>query len=487
MKRVFSLNQELFPADPVGMRTYDLVCIGCGPAGETAAVTAGSQGLRTLVVEAAGRPGGAMVNTGTIASKVLRETALVCSAFRRRPVPGVDARPDTDLSIAAFMARTTLVQMEEHDRIEESLDRAGVEVRHGRGRRLDEDTIEIERPDGTREQVKARYVLLSTGSRPARPDWIDFEHPSVVDADGLLALERMPKSIVIIGGGVIGSEYACIFAELGIKTTLVEPRSGLMRFLDHEIREQLEAELIETGIDLRLGSKPLAVRGTGDGAVVELDDGTRLEAEIVLWSLGRQGNVQGLGLENAGIKANDRGVVEVDSEYRTTCPTVFAAGDLIGFPALASTSIEQGRVAASRMFDLDDDRALSETVPMGIYTIPPIGHVGRSLEEAGEAGIDAVVGRATFRRNARGRMLGDDRGLLKLVIERGSERIIGCSVVGEDATELVHLAQFAISTGQRLGWFEQACFNYPSLTGLFREAADDARMALSLAARRTAA
>ena len=469
------------------MARYDLVCIGCGPAGETAAVTAGQRGLRALVVESAGRPGGAMVNTGTIASKVLRETALVCSAFRRRPVPGIEARPDTNLSIAAFMARTTMVQMEEHDRIEETLDRAGVEVRHGRGRLLGPNTVEITRPDGSVEVVKTTNVLMATGSRPARPDWIDFDHPRIVDADGLLSLDRMPASLTIVGGGVIGSEYACIFAELGIPTTLIEPRSGLMRFLDDEIRERLEAEMIESGVELRLGSKPTAVRGGENDVIVELDSGETIHSSIMLWSLGRQGNADGLGLETAGIEANERGLIAVDDDYRTTCPSVFAVGDLIGFPALASTSIEQGRVAACRMFGFDEDRALAATVPMGIYTIPSVGHVGRTLEEAGKDGIDAIVGRADYRSNSRGRMLGDDRGLLKLVVDRDSERVIGCSVVGEDATELVHLAQFAISTGQRLGWFEQACFNYPSLTGLFREAAEDARLALHLAAGRTAA
>ena len=221
--------------------------------------------------------------------------------------------------------------------------------------------------------------------------------------------------------------------------------------------------------------------------MVELDDGERLESDIVLWSLGRQGNAANLGLDTVDVVPNSRGIIEVDAEYRTNCPNVFAAGDVIGFPALASTSIEQGRVAACRMFDIDDDRALAETVPMGIYTIPAVGHVGVTLEEAGEKGLDVVVGRGDFRRNARGRMLGDDRGLLKLVVDRQSERIVGCSVIGEDATELVHLAQFAISTGQRLGWFEQACFNYPSLTSLFRDAAEDARIALVQANARAAA
>lgn len=469
------------------MAVYDLVCVGCGPAGETAAVTAAHQGFRVLVIEAAGRPGGAMVNTGTIASKVLRETALTCSAFRRRPVPGISATPDTDLSLAAFMARTTLVQLEEHDRIESELDRAGVEVTHGRAVMAGPNRIDVHRADGTVDSVTTRFTLLATGSRPARPDWVDFDHPSIVDADGLLDLPRMPRSIVIIGGGVIGSEYACIFAELGIPTTLVEPRKGLMRFLDSEIRERLQEEMIETGVDLRLGRKPILVSGKNEVGIVELDDGTRLEAEIVLWSLGRQGNAESLGLETAGIKANDRGLIAVNHEYRTTCPTVFAAGDVIGFPALASTSIEQGRVAACRMFDFDDDRALADTVPIGIYTIPAVGHVGLNLEEAGKKGYDAVVGRAEFRRNARGRMLGDARGLLKLVVDRETEKLLGCSVVGEDATELVHLAQFAISTGQRLGWFEQACFNYPSLSGLFRDAADDARVAIIQASGRAAA
>jgi NAD(P) transhydrogenase len=469
------------------MAVYDLVCVGCGPAGETAAVTAAQQGFRVLVVEAAGRPGGAMVNTGTIASKVLRETALTCSAFRRRPVPGIDATPDTRLSLAAFMARTTLVQLEEHDRIETELDRVGVEVTHGRAVMAGPNQIDIHRPDGVVETVTTRFTLIATGSRPARPEWVDFDHPCIVDADGLLKLPKMPQSIVIIGGGVIGSEYACIFAELGISTTLVEPRNGLMRFLDSEIRERLEAEMAETGVDLRLGRKPTRVTGSDQTGIVELDDGTRLEAEVVLWSLGRQGNAESLGLEHAGITANDRGLIAVDHEYRTTCPTVFAAGDVIGFPALASTSIEQGRVAACRMFDFDDDRALADTVPMGIYTIPAVGHVGLNFEEAGREGHDAVVGRAEYRRNARGRMLGDARGLLKLVVDRRTERLLGCSVVGEDATELVHLAQFAISTGQRLGWFEQACFNYPSLNGLFQAAADDARLAIIEASGRAAA
>ena len=286
---------------------------------------------------------------------------------------------------------------------------------------------------------------------------------------------------------MIGSEYACIFAELGIDTTLIEPRSGLMRFLDDEIRERLEAEMLETGVDLRLGSKPVAVRGGRDRVVVELDSGQAVESAVMLWSLGRQGNADGLGLDSVGIQANDRGLLTVDEDYRTECPAVFAVGDLIGFPALASTSIEQGRVAACRMFEFDEDRALAATVPMGIYTIPSVGHVGRTLEEAGRDGMDAIVGRAEYRRNSRGRMLGDDRGLLKLVVDRPGQRVVGCSVVGEDATELVHLAQFAISTGQKLSWFEQACFNYPSLTGLFREAAEDARRALFLAASRTAA
>ena len=330
------------------MSGYDLVCIGCGPAGETAAVTAGRRGLRVLVVESAGRPGGAMVNTGTIASKVLRETALVCSAFRRRPVPGIEARPDTDLSLRAFMARTTLVQMEEHDRIEESLDRAGVEVRHGRGRLLDQNTVEIIGPDDSVDTVVATNILLATGSRPARPDWIDFDHPRIVDADGLLSLDRMPSSLAIVGGGVIGSEYACIFAELGIETTLIEPRSGLMRFLDAEIRERLQADMTGTGVDLRFGTKPVAITGHDDHVEIELESGEVVESGVMLWSLGRQGNVDGLGLESAGILANDRGLVSVDRDYRTTCPSIFAVGDLIGFPALASTSIEQGRVAACR-------------------------------------------------------------------------------------------------------------------------------------------
>ena len=469
------------------MSTYDLICIGCGPAGETAAVTAGTAGHRVLVIEAACRPGGAMVNTGTIASKVLRETSLLCSSFRRRPVPGIEFTPKGDLSFAAFMARTTLVQIEEHDRIEEAMDRANVEIRHGHGRILGPHEVEIRRPDGGTEVLQTRHIMVSTGSRPARPDWIDFTQPNIVDADGVLSLPKMPRSIVIMGAGVIGSEYASVFAELGIETTLIEPRSGLMRFLDPEIRDLLEIEMRAAGIDIRFGTKPMKVENTRHGARVELDDGSTVDADVAMWSLGRQGNTEGLGLEHAGILPTDRGLIHVDEHYRTSCPSIWAGGDVVGFPALASTSIEQGRVAACRMFGIDDDRALAETVPMGIYTIPAVGHVGLTLEEAGEKGHDAIVGRASYRRNPRGRMLGDDRGLLKIVVDRQDERILGCSVIGEDATELVHLAQLAISTSQRLAWFEQACFNYPSLNALFQDAASDARRVILADAGRVAA
>jgi len=437
------------------VRAYDLISIGSGPAGEKAALVAARYGRRAAIVELLPHPGGAMVNTGTVASKVLRETALVASALRRRPIPGYESQVPKGISMQRFMARRTLVQMEEHDHIEQRLEGSGVEI---------------------------------IGSSPSRGKNVDFGHPAIVDADGILELETMPQSLVVVGAGVIGSEYASIFAELGVAVTLVEPRSTIMRFLDEEIRNVLVQGMEGVGIAIRFGQGVAKVEGLPDGrARTTLADGSTLESDCVLWSLGRNGNTRGLGLENVGVTPDERGNIKVDAHYRTACPSVFAAGDVIGFPALASTSMEQGRVAACHMFGVPFLSKVADTVPMGIYTIPAIGSVGLTEEEAINGGRDIVVGRGHYRDNPRGRMLGDDRGLLKAVFDRHTKALLGVSVVGEDATELVHFGQIAIQSGHCMQHLVEMCLNYPTLTELYKAAAFDAMQALETPAVRNAA
>ena len=428
-----------------------------------------------------------MVNTGTVASKVLRETALVASALRRRPIPGCENQVPQGISMQRFMARRTLVQMEEHDHIEERLEGSGVEIIHGRGAIVDAHTVKVTRDDGSTLLLSTEFILVATGSSPARGKNVDFDHPAIVDADGILELETMPHSLVVVGAGVIGSEYASIFAELGVDVTLVEPRHAIMRFLDEQIRNVLVQGMEDAGITIRFGQGVARVEGLPGGrARTTLADGTALESDCVLWSLGRNGNTRGLGLEHIGVMPDERGNIKVDAHYRTSCASVFAAGDVIGFPALASTSMEQGRVAACHMFGVPFLTKVADTVPMGIYTIPAIGAVGLTEEEAVNGGRAVAIGRARYRDNPRGRMLGDDRGLLKAVFDRHTRALLGVSVVGEDATELVHFGQLAIQSGLGMQHLAEMCLNYPTLTELYKAAASDAMRAIEAPAAQAA-
>jgi NAD(P) transhydrogenase len=465
--------------DAKPVRSYDFISIGSGPAGERAAIIAAQYGRRSAIIEMAARPGGAMVNTGTVASKVLRETALVASALRRRPIPGCEGGVPKGLSMKRFMARRTLAQLEEADHIEYRLEGSGVEIIHGRGEIVDGHTVRVTHDDGSSLLLTTEYILIATGSSPARGKHVDFSHPAIVDADGILELDTMPHSLVIVGAGVIGSEYAGIFGELGVDVTLIEPRNTLLRFLDEEIRAVLLHGMDEVGIKLRFGQSVAKVEGLANGrARTTMADGSTIESDCVLWSLGRNGNTAHIGLENIGIEPDERGNIKVDARYRTSCRSVFAAGDVIGFPALASTSMEQGRVAACHMFDIPFLTKIADTVPIGIYTIPAIGAVGLTEEEAVSGGRDIVVGRAYYRDNPRGRMLGDDTGMLKAIFDRHTRVLLGVSIVGMDATELVHFGQLAIHSGHGIQYLVETCLNYPTLTELYKTAAFDAIAAL---------
>ncbi len=457
------------------MPEYDLVCIGCGPAGEQAAVQAGSLGRQVAVVEREARPGGAMVNTGTVASKALRETALLCSALRRRPLPGIEPPVNRSLSIHKLMTQRYRVQYQEHDRIESALERQRVEVYHGHGRMTDRNTVCVEAAGGAETLLRTRYILIATGSSPVRPDHIPFSHRSVVDADGILELARVPGSVIVAGGGVVGCEYACMLAELGVTVTLIDPRDQLLAFIDGECRDHLVRSMLDGGIEIRLNTSVRAVAPQEDDTVtVHLDNGEFASCDVLLWAAGRRSNTENLGLDSIGVRTGQRGLLLVNEHYQTSVPNIYAAGDVVGFPALSSTAMEQGCIAARHMFGIDVDPTLADRRPFGLYTIPAVSTVGLTEKQAAEAGHDVVVGRALYRHNARGRMLGDEQGLVKCVFDAGSRRLLGATIVGEDACELIHLAQFILAFEGGLDDIVQACFNYPSLAELYRSAACDA-------------
>ena len=463
-----------------GVSEYDLICIGSGPAGEKAATQAAYFGHRVAIVERASSPGGAMVNTGTIPSKSLRETALLCSAHRRRPLPGAECTVDRRLSVAKLMAQRYRVQYQEHDRIESSLDGAGIQVIRGHARIAGPNSVNVETSGGTQTTLQTKFILIATGSSPARPDHVPFDHPNVVDADEILDLTQVPESILVVGAGVIGCEYACTFAELGVRVTLVHTGESLLDFIDSECRDHLLRAMNDEGIDIRMNTAIEAVIPQDNHTVIaRTETGEDLRCDVLLWAAGRCSNTGEIGLDKAGIVPGLRGLIEVDETYRTSVPSIYAAGDVIGFPALASTSMEQGRIAACHMFGIAFKTKLTDLVPFGLYTIPSVSTVGLSEQEAIDEGREVVVGRARYRHNARGRMLGDEQGLVKCVFDRHTRRLLGAAIVGESATELIHIAQFMVTAEGGIDDLISACFNYPSLSELYKYAAYDALGAIA--------
>jgi len=457
------------------MDGYDLICIGCGPAGERAATFAASLGKRVAIVERHVRPGGAMVNTGTLPSKALRETALICSMFQRRPIPGMELRFDHTLSVPRFMAQRHRLEMEEHDRIETAIDRHGITILRGQGRMLDAHHVEIETELGERTTCHTEYIMICTGSRPVRPEHIPFDDERVVDADGVLKLDQLPDRMMIVGGGVIGCEYASVFAEIDVIVDLVHPRDAVLPWLDDECREHLTRAMQRKGVRFHFEESVARVERSGDVIEVALESGSMMTTDVLLWAAGRQSNTEDIGMETIDVELDRRGLIPVNEHYQSTEPSVYAVGDVIGFPALAATSMEQALIAVSHMFGKPYRTELAENMPIGIYTIPAISCVGMTEHDAINGGMDVLTASASYRANARGRMLGDDEGLLKCIFERDTERLVGCTIVGEQATELIHLAQMAIIGRFDVDYFLNACFNYPSLTALFKDAAEAAR------------
>ena len=456
------------------MVDYDLVVIGSGPAGEKGAAQAAYFGRRVALIERQPLLGGAAANTGTLPSKTLRETALYLSGFRQRGLYGVEFALKRKATVRDFLHREKLVTAKERERVADNLRTHGVTVMHGDASFVDTHSVTVRNDGGGEERVTASVFLVATGSSPYRPPELPFDDARVYDSDTVLDLSEIPPSLVVIGGGVIGCEYACLFAALGVKVTLVEGKETLLPFLDHELSTALRASMQGLGISFAMPDGLESLKTGEPELTVTLRSGKVLNVHTLLVASGRTGNTAGLDLEPLGIEVGRRGVVEVNERYQTAVPHIYAAGDVIGFPALASTSMEQARLAMVHAFDLRYKTSLAPVLPYGIYTIPEVSMAGATEESLTAEDVDYVAGRATYAANARGQIIGEGSGLLKLLFAREDMRLLGVHVIGEQASELVHIGLTALLTEATADLFIQTCFNYPSLSDAYKYATYDA-------------
>ena len=451
---------------------YDLLVIGVGPAGEKAAAQAAYFGKRVCAIERAPEPGGAGTHTGTVPSKTLRETAMYLSGYHAREMYGVAVELERTATVPRLMSRKAAIVASESRRIRDNLERHGVAYVNGMARFMDPHTVEVSH-GSERRGISGERILVATGSRPARPTGIDFDDPNIHDSDEILAIDALPESLTILGAGVIGCEYACMFAALGVKVTLVDARDELLPFLDGEMVEKLIGSIQRMRITLRLGARWAAVNRVGDRVTTRFQDGSEISAEHLLYAAGREGRTDELNLAAVGVLPDKRGYLYVNEKYQTTVPHIFAAGDAIGFPALAATSMEQGRVAVCHAFGFEYKQAVSDLLPYGVYTIPEISALGETEESCQQIGMAYVVGRAHYAQNARGKIAGDTEGSLKLVVERDTRKLVGVHVIGERATELVHIGQAIMHFGGTVDALIEMVFNYPSLAEAYKYAAYD--------------
>jgi NAD(P) transhydrogenase len=452
---------------------YDLIVIGSGPAGEKGAAQAAYFGKSVALVEKEPVPGGAAANTGTLPSKTLRETALALSGFRNRDLSGVNVSLKKQVTLRDFLVHEQHVTQDERVRVLNNLSRHKVESYRGCASFADANAVIVRPANGPEAHIQGDVILIAVGSTPVRPKAFPFDDPRVWDSDTILKLEFMPRSMLVVGGGVIGCEYACTFAILGVEVTVVERRERVIGSLDGEIAASLQGQMESMGIRLILNDCVDSV-DAGRRIEVRLKSGTLLNPEAILVSSGRGGNTKTLGLENIGVAADERGQIHVNEHYQTTVPHIYAAGDVIGSPALASTAMEQARVAMVHAFDLKYKCDVARTLPYGIFTIPECSMAGETEEALQKAGVRYVVGKATYASNARGHIIGDDKGFLKLLFRFEDMRLLGVHVIGELATELVHVGLTALLLEQCADVFIQTCYNYPTLTELYKYATYDA-------------
>jgi len=454
---------------------YDLVVIGSGPAGRRAAIQAAKLGKCVLVVEGRMKVGGVSVHTGTIPSKTLRETALNLSGWRERGFYGRSYRVKKEIGSADLGVRLGKTLEYEVDVLEHQFMRNGVATIAGVARFEGPHRIVVTLADGSEQAVQGERVLIAVGTVPYRPDHVDFSDPDIMDSDEVVDLHRLPRSLCVIGAGVIGIEYATIFSALDVAVTIVEPRETFLDFVDREIIDEFVHQLRDRGVRFRLGVKVRSVARGADGRIcTELEDGREVRTEMALYCAGRLGATSYLGLDQCGLEVDGRGRLSVDPEtFQTQVSHIYAAGDVIGFPSLASTSMEQGRIAACHAFGLPVPPA-PKFFPYGIYAVPEISTAGMSEEEVREAGSRYECGIARFRETSRGHIMGLDQGLMKMIFCTGTRRLLGVHIIGEGATELIHIGQAVLNLNGTIDYFIENTFNYPTLAEAYKIAALDA-------------
>ena len=464
------------------MHDFDLLVIGSGPSGQKAAIAAAKLDRRVAIVERPNMIGGVCLNTGTIPSKTMREAVLYLTGLDQREMYGQSYRVKDEITIADLAARTQHVVSRETDVVRSQLSRNRVTILAGNGRFAGPNTVEVDDGHGRVRTVTADAVVIAVGTRPARPASVAFDERTIIDSDGIVHLEQVPRTMVVVGAGVIGIEYASMFAALGCKVTVVEQRDRMLEFCDLEVVEALKFHLRDLAVTFRFGETVTSVDAREDGAIAALASGKRIPADTVLYSAGRQGATEDLNLAAAGLEADKRGRIKVDEFFRTKVPHIYAVGDVIGFPALAATSMEQGRLAAHHACG-EPVHAANLLQPIGIYSIPEISFIGRTEDQLTADCVPFEVGVSRYRELARGQIIGDSYGVLKLLVSPDDRTLLGVHVFGTQATELVHIGQAVMGCGGTIDYLVDAVFNYPTLAESYKVAALDATNKMRLVER----
>jgi len=452
------------------MQTFDMIVLGSGPAGQRAAIQASKCGKRVAVVERRECVGGVCINTGTIPSKTMREAVLHLSGYRYQGIYGVSYRVKEKILMADLGFCVQHVIKTEIDVTMAQLSRNNIETLPGVASFVDPHTIHVNGPRGGND-YSADFIVIAVGTKPAESPKVPFNNRNIINSDQVLQMPEVPKTFIVVGGGVIGVEYACMFATLGVRVILVERRPRLLEFADSEMVEALSYHLRDNRVTMRLNEEVSSVEETPDGAVVaNLESKKKIVGDALLYAVGRQGNVDDLNLAAAGLEADNRGRIQVDADYRTKQQHIFAVGDVIGFPSLASVSMEQGRIAAARAYHLDV-HSNPATYPYGIYTIPEISFIGKNEEQLTDEDVPYEVGIAYYREIARGQIRGDTTGRLKLIFHRESRELLGVHIIGEGASELLHIGQAVMVFKGKIDYFVDSVFNYPTLAECYKAAA----------------
>ncbi len=449
-----------------------MLVIGSGPGGQKAAIAAAKLGRRVAVIDRPDMVGGVSIHTGTVPSKTLREAVLYLTGLAQRDLYGQSYRLKEEITVADLTARTQHVVGLEVDVVRSQLARNQITLLAGTGRFVDDHTVAVRDASGQDRLLTADHIVIATGTRPARPASVEFDDRTVMDSDSVLSMEKVPRSMVIVGAGVIGMEYASMFAALGSKITVVEQRAGMLDFCDVEVVEALKYRLRDLAVTFRFGETVAAVERHEQGTLTILESGKKIAADAVMYSAGRQGLTEELDLGKAGLSADARGRITVDEHYRTEVPHIYAVGDVIGFPALAATSMEQGRAAAYHACD-EPVNPMHHLQPIGIYTIPEISFIGRTEDQLTKERVPFEVGVSRYRELARGQIVGDAHGVLKLLVSPEDRRLLGVHCFGSGATELIHIGQAVMGCGGTVDYLVDAVFNYPTLAESYKVAALD--------------